>query len=324
MVAASSVLDRSVGASLDEVEQPLMSWVGRELTAEEARQAKEAQKRRSRRGAGQIPDPVSNESSEEAPDGLAKENVAFVRSPTVLVPDIHFEPKPAPSAGKKVRRTTVLGVAAALAIGIALAALALGLIGRLSALGALFEAEEAALAAEIGAPQLALVVRNGSIHIEGAVPTQELRNELIERVAGLTGGEVVADDLRVEPGATLDRAAATPLRLGETVLFASGRAAVEAKWAPLIETAATILVADGSLEFSIVGHTDSVGSEADNAALSLERAEAVRRSLVDLGVGVDQLTASGRGETEPIASNSGEAGRAANRRVVFTVSGLLD
>lgn len=66
----------------------------------------------------------------------------------------------------------------------------------------------------------------------------------------------------------------------------------------------------------IVGHTDSTGSEEYNMALSKERAEAVAEKIrVHLNVDENRILSEGRGESDPVASNDTEAGRAANRRV---------
>ena len=69
----------------------------------------------------------------------------------------------------------------------------------------------------------------------------------------------------------------------------------------------------------IIGHTDSTGSEAINQPLSEARAETVMEYLVGVGVDSERLTATGRGESEPVADNSTEIGRAENRRVDFFV-----
>jgi OOP family OmpA-OmpF porin len=53
--------------------------------------------------------------------------------------------------------------------------------------------------------------------------------------------------------------------------------------------------------------------------LSRERARAVRNSLIELGVDAGRIEARGYGETRPVADNTTPAGRARNRRVVFTV-----
>lgn len=73
----------------------------------------------------------------------------------------------------------------------------------------------------------------------------------------------------------------------------------------------------------VVGHTDSVGSDEYNEALSLRRAASVRDYLVSRGVPSDLITAEGMGEKMPTASNDTEEGRAENRRVniEFTAQG---
>ena len=69
----------------------------------------------------------------------------------------------------------------------------------------------------------------------------------------------------------------------------------------------------------IIGHTDSIGSAADNQALSESRAQTVMTYLVELEVEPDRLQAIGRGEAEPVAENDTEEGRAENRRVDFAI-----
>jgi outer membrane protein OmpA-like peptidoglycan-associated protein len=73
--------------------------------------------------------------------------------------------------------------------------------------------------------------------------------------------------------------------------------------------------ANANTRVEIVGHTDSTGSEAVNNALSLERAHGVRDYLVERGVPATRVTTAGRGEREPVADNTSDAGRARNRRV---------
>ncbi|MEM7547837.1 MAG: OmpA family protein [Pseudomonadota bacterium] len=72
---------------------------------------------------------------------------------------------------------------------------------------------------------------------------------------------------------------------------------------------------EGRIE--IGGHTDSQGSEATNLRISRARAEAVMAAMTVGGASLSQLTARGFGESEPIASNGTEEGRAANRRIEF-------
>jgi outer membrane protein OmpA-like peptidoglycan-associated protein len=69
----------------------------------------------------------------------------------------------------------------------------------------------------------------------------------------------------------------------------------------------------------IVGHTDSVGTEAYNQDLSLRRAQAASAYLQSLGVPAARLQTSGRGESEPVQPNDTEEGRARNRRVEIAI-----
>lgn len=76
----------------------------------------------------------------------------------------------------------------------------------------------------------------------------------------------------------------------------------------------------GSGRIAIEGHTDSQGADAANLALSRQRAEAVRRLFEDAGVPGARLSASGKGETAPVADNTSAEGRASNRRVEIIVN----
>ncbi len=70
----------------------------------------------------------------------------------------------------------------------------------------------------------------------------------------------------------------------------------------------------------IQGHTDAIGSESYNQALGRERAESVRRYLnVKHRIPIQRMNAFSYGETQPVADNETQAGRAKNRRVVLLV-----
>ena len=68
---------------------------------------------------------------------------------------------------------------------------------------------------------------------------------------------------------------------------------------------------------TVVGHTDNTGTEEYNQELSERRAQSVSTYLQGKGIAVGRLAASGAGQSEPIADNDTEEGRAQNRRVVL-------
>jgi outer membrane protein OmpA-like peptidoglycan-associated protein len=74
-----------------------------------------------------------------------------------------------------------------------------------------------------------------------------------------------------------------------------------------------------ALRAELVGHTDSIGSDAYNLRLSQRRAEAVRNYLVSRGIAADRIRTDWKGEAEPIAPNTTREGRAQNRRVEITI-----
>ena len=70
-----------------------------------------------------------------------------------------------------------------------------------------------------------------------------------------------------------------------------------------------------------VGHTDSVGGDAYNQALSVKRSEAVKAYLVSKGIEKNRVYTEGKGEKQPVADNKTTEGRAKNRRVEIEVVG---
>jgi len=91
---------------------------------------------------------------------------------------------------------------------------------------------------------------------------------------------------------------------------------VKPESAPTLTQIAALLQQNTGLRLEIVGHTDNVGQPAYNLDLSARRAANVLAALVtSYGVAPDRLISSGAGQTEPIASNDTDDGRALNRRV---------
>jgi len=73
------------------------------------------------------------------------------------------------------------------------------------------------------------------------------------------------------------------------------------------------------IDINVVGHTDSIGTEEYNQALSLRRATSVKDFMVSEGIDPGIIDVSGKGESEPVADNSTKEGRAQNRRVEISV-----
>jgi outer membrane protein OmpA-like peptidoglycan-associated protein len=103
------------------------------------------------------------------------------------------------------------------------------------------------------------------------------------------------------------------------ILFETGSADILPRSYAEINRIAQAMKTNEELHFSIDGHTDAVGSDESNMTLAKDRAEAVKKALVDMGISADRLTTSGYGEALPIADNKIPEGRAMNRRVEFVV-----
>ncbi|SIR75708.1 Outer membrane protein OmpA [Pseudomonas sp. B10] len=74
------------------------------------------------------------------------------------------------------------------------------------------------------------------------------------------------------------------------------------------------------VSIKVIGHTDSKGSDAYNQALSERRASSVAAYLLSQGLAPNKLTSEGRGESEPVADNATDEGRADNRRVELHIN----
>lgn len=111
------------------------------------------------------------------------------------------------------------------------------------------------------------------------------------------------------------------LTLGD-VLFDTGQATLNPGANEPLDRLATALQEQPGRKVLIEGHTDNVGSDQNNLGLSERRAQSVQTSLTQRGVDRSQITAVGKGENFPIASNDSAAGRQSNRRVelIFTDS----
>ena len=97
--------------------------------------------------------------------------------------------------------------------------------------------------------------------------------------------------------------------------FATDKADILPDSVPQIEQIIGLMKDHADLKLAIHGHTDNTGDAAHNKALSEERAQSVVKALTNAGIDASRLTAEGFGDTQPIADNANEEGKAKNRRV---------
>lgn len=154
------------------------------------------------------------------------------------------------------------------------------------------------------------------------------RGAIIGAVVGGTVGTIIGNQMDQQakelkqsiPGATIQRVGE-----GIAVTFASGilydfnSDQVRAEAGNNLRNLASSLSKFPNTDVLIVGHTDSVGKADYNMGLSQRRANAAQSYLAGQGVSAARLRATGRGESEPIAPNSTDAGRQLNRRVEIAI-----
>lgn len=111
------------------------------------------------------------------------------------------------------------------------------------------------------------------------------------------------------------------LRVGlpSEVLFDFDSASLKPQFMSTMDEMARILNQDPRSTVTVIGHTDSTGSESYNMDLSRRRAQSVSSYLAQRGVDPNRLYAEGRGESQPRASNATPEGRAQNRRVELII-----
>jgi len=105
------------------------------------------------------------------------------------------------------------------------------------------------------------------------------------------------------------------------VLFDTGQYSLKPGAREKLAKVAGILLAYPGLNIAVGGYTDNVGGDAMNQTLSENRASSVRDYLVNQGVAIGSVSATGYGNAMPVASNDNSAGRQQNRRVELLVSG---
>ncbi len=153
-------------------------------------------------------------------------------------------------------------------------------------------------------------------------------------VGALAGGAVgnYMDRQESELRAQMRDSGVTVTRKGEDIIlnmpgnitFRTGSADLNAQFFKVLDGVAQVAKKYDKTIIEIAGHTDNVGGSDYNRQLSQRRASAVAQYLMSKGVSEQRIMTAGGGEEHPIASNSTEQGRAANRRVEVTLAPLKE
>jgi len=107
------------------------------------------------------------------------------------------------------------------------------------------------------------------------------------------------------------------IKITQQIHFAFNKAVIRPESYPVLDAVVSVLKDNPKMVIEVQGHTDNVGSPGINKPLSQQRADAVRKYLVDHGVAGDHLTSVGYGQDKPLVPNTDERNRALNRRVQF-------
>ncbi len=162
----------------------------------------------------------------------------------------------------------------------------------------------------------------------GAASGSTAKGAIIGAAVGGAAGAIIGDqmDRRAReleqniPGAKVERVGEGILVTFDSgILFGFDSTAIQPAGRENLRTLAGNLDKYPDTDLLIVGHTDSVGSDAYNQRLSERRASAASAYLASQGVASGRLSTVGRGETEPVQSNDTEAGRQQNRRVEVAI-----
>lgn len=137
---------------------------------------------------------------------------------------------------------------------------------------------------------------------------EEQKRQMEEATAGTGIGVTQTADNRLK------------LDIPSDISFDVGRADIKPNFRAVLDTFATSLVNNPASNVTVIGHTDSTGSDAVNNPLSLNRAASVRDYVAARGVASSRIAVEGRGSREPLVANDTAANRAKNRRVEIFVA----
>jgi len=109
------------------------------------------------------------------------------------------------------------------------------------------------------------------------------------------------------------------LNMPNNITFGFDRSDLQPQFKPVLDNVAATLREYNQTVVEVAGHTDSVGTDAYNQTLSVQRSTTVANYLMAKGLMRERFIVTGAGESRPVASNDTEEGRARNRRVEITL-----
>lgn len=180
-----------------------------------------------------------------------------------------------------------------------------------AAIGAAGGAVVGAIAGKGKGAAIGAVVGGAAGAVAGNVWTkrqEEQKKQMEEATAGTGVAVTQTEDNRLK------------LEIPSDISFDVGRADINPNFRTILDTFAKGLVSNPGSNVTIIGHTDSSGSDAINNPLSLNRAASVRDYIVARGVATNRIAIDGRGSHEPLVANDTPANKAKNRRVEIFVA----
>jgi outer membrane protein OmpA-like peptidoglycan-associated protein len=163
------------------------------------------------------------------------------------------------------------------------------------------------------------VYRQGKIILGGSVPSEQVAAGYLRRTAAVLGDDNIVMQMAVDPrvwGGQLT------IDVDERFQFPSGSAAFDPRFGALLDLGAAALQLWPEATLVVTGHSDDVGDEAANLALSQARAQVVVDWMVENGLNPERVVARGAGELDPVATNETPEGRQANRRIEASMEGI--
>ena len=154
------------------------------------------------------------------------------------------------------------------------------------------------------------------------------RGAIIGAVVGGTAGAIIGHQMDQQAkelsqnikGATVERVGeGIEVTFASGLLFAFDSDSIQAAAGTNLRELASSLQKYSDSQLLIVGHTDNVGDDSYNQALSQRRSNSAATYLAAQGVARTRLAATGKGESEPVATNDTDAGRQKNRRVEVAI-----